>query len=193
MTKKPILFLGYGKEETSLISTILNKGRSIVQTDKKHSWTDEYDLIVSFGYRHIISKEQIANSKAPMINLHISYLPWNRGAHPNFWSHYENTPSGVTIHEIDNGIDTGNIIYQRCVVFKEWENTFTSTNKRLINEIEYLFIENIDAILEKRWKSKKQHKNGTSHKVRDLPASFRGWNSNIKEEVNRLKYITRNK
>ena len=25
-----------------------------------------------------------------MINLHISYLPYNRGAHPNFWSWVKN-------------------------------------------------------------------------------------------------------
>ena len=38
--------------------------------------------------------------------MHISYLPFNRGAHPNYWSFKDNSPKGVTIHFIDNGIDT---------------------------------------------------------------------------------------
>ncbi|MCL0081308.1 hypothetical protein M1N64_03665 [Peptococcaceae bacterium] len=41
------------------------------------------------------------------INLHISFLPWNRGADPNFWSFIENAPVGVSIHYLDEGIDTG--------------------------------------------------------------------------------------
>ena len=48
-----------------------------------------YDLIISFGYKHIIKKEVISNSNIPIINLHISYLPWNKGAHLNFWSFNE--------------------------------------------------------------------------------------------------------
>jgi hypothetical protein len=76
-----------------------------------------YDLIISFGYRHIISKEIIKSVNCPIINLHISYLPYNRGAHPNFWSFYDKTPSGVTIHLVNEGIDTGPIIYQRHIIF----------------------------------------------------------------------------
>ena len=43
--------------------------------------------------------------KRPIVNLHISYLPFNRGSHPNYWSFVENTPKGVSIHEIDEQIE----------------------------------------------------------------------------------------
>lgn len=46
------------------------------------------------------------------MNLHISYLPWNKGADPNFWSCIDGTPAGVTLHHIDAGVDTGDIIAQ---------------------------------------------------------------------------------
>ena len=36
-------------------------------------------------------------NKGKIINLHISFLPFNRGYYPNLWSHQEGTPSGVTI------------------------------------------------------------------------------------------------
>ena len=184
-----ILFLGYSKKDTSLISRIEKKGRIVIQSSEKISWEDEFDLIICFGYRHIIKKEQVCKSSAPIINLHVSYLPWNKGAHPNFWSHYDCTPSGVTIHEIDSGIDTGNIIYQRYVNFKDNEDTFALTYKRLIFEIEDLFNKNIDSILSKNWKSKPQRRVGSTHKVADLPSLFKGWDSNIKDEIARLDEV----
>lgn len=187
------MFLGYGSEDTSLIGSIKNKGRTVIHSSEKISWLDEFDLVISFGYRHIIRQAQIYNSSAPIVNLHASYLPWNKGAHPNFWSHFECTPSGVTIHEVDAEIDTGNIIYQRYVNFEESEDTFSLTYKRLLIEMEALFDENIDTILSKRWKSRPQRRDGTTHKVKDLPLSFSGWNSNIEKEIARLDYSLLNK
>ena len=53
-----------------------------------------------------------------MINLHISYLPYNKGAHPNFWSWVKNTPKGVSIHLISEKIDAGDIIFQKKLIFQ---------------------------------------------------------------------------
>ncbi len=50
-----------------------------------------------------------------VVNVHPAYLPYNRGQYPNVWSIIEGTPSGVTIHYIDEGIDTGDIIAQEEV------------------------------------------------------------------------------
>jgi methionyl-tRNA formyltransferase len=55
------------------------------------------DFILSFGLRKIISENIIKKLKKPIFNIHLSYLPFNRGAHPNFWSFIENTPAGVSI------------------------------------------------------------------------------------------------
>ena len=44
------------------------------------------DWIVSYGYKHIIRADVLALVSGRVINLHISYLPWNRGYHPNVWS-----------------------------------------------------------------------------------------------------------
>ena len=63
----------------------------------------------------LLKKRVLNNIIIPIVNLHISYLPWNRGAHPNFWSFFDATPTGVSIHLIDKGIDTGPIIVQKKV------------------------------------------------------------------------------
>lgn len=82
-----------------------------------HDWSPEF--VVSHGYRHMLKGSVLELIQPNAINLHISYLPWNRGADPNVWSFIEGTPKGVTIHYIDEGIDTGDIISQVEVSFKD--------------------------------------------------------------------------
>ena len=117
---RKILFLGYNHEQTSLIDKIkfYKKEWHIKQTNKKINLitAKKFESIISFGYRHVIDKHIIDNLGYPIINLHISFLPYNRGTHPNFWSFAENTPSGVSIHETDYGVDTGRIIYQKKLI-----------------------------------------------------------------------------
>lgn len=79
-----------------------------------HMWP-ESDFIVSFGYRHIIPEPYLTEYEDRLINIHISMLPWNRGSDPNFWSWFDHTPKGVSVHLVDAGIDTGDIIQQMSV------------------------------------------------------------------------------
>jgi methionyl-tRNA formyltransferase len=143
-------------------------------------------LAISYGYRHILKKSIIESSDAPIINLHISYLPWNRGAHPNFWSFFDCTPSGVSIHLVDEGVDTGPILYQRYVNFSRDQVTFSQTYNQLILEIELLFKENLREIISGTYNPIPQRRKGTYHKAADLPSDFSGWDSNIQDEVRRL-------
>ena len=188
---KKILFLGYDKEKTQIINSLILKNCYIDFSNKKISSLKSYDLIICFGYKFILDKELINNIQCPILNLHISYLPYNRGAHPNFWSFFENTPSGITIHLIDEGLDTGPIIYQKKINFDKGEKTFADTYLRLIREIENMFIYNLDNILKGKWLAKPQLGTGTYHKLVDLPSEFSGWNSEVKKEINRLKKITK--
>lgn len=181
-----ILFLGYAPDQTSLISELAEANCEIWHTDKIIESTEGFELIVSYGYRHILKKDVINSSSAPIINLHISYLPWNRGAHPNFWSFFDSTPSGVSIHLIDEGVDTGPIIYQRYVNFTKNESSFSKTYERLVTEIELLFKENIEEIISLGFTAVPQRRRGTYHRVSDLPIDFAGWDSEIQTEVVRL-------
>ncbi|MDA2936701.1 hypothetical protein MYX75_00340 [Acidobacteria bacterium AH-259-A15] len=48
-----------------------------------------------------------------MINVHHEILPQFRGATRMIWQIYEGSmETGYAIHQIDRGIDTGNILYQ---------------------------------------------------------------------------------
>lgn len=106
---------------------------------EKSEILDMVDFIVSFGYRYLIPAEIINMFKRRTVNLHISYLPWNRGADPNFWSIVEDTKKGVTIHYVDENLDTGDIIVQKEVALEN-SDTLRTSYERLIKEIEELFI-----------------------------------------------------
>ncbi len=183
-----ILFLGYNENKTTLIEKVARLGVEVWQTEENIKSLENFDMAVSYGYKHIL-KPNVIRQSIPIINLHIGYLPYNRGAHPNFWAFYENTPSGVTIHIIDEEIDSGDIIYQKYVTFLKSEITFAQTYQRLIKEIEKLFFENVENILLKKYTPKKQRGRGTLHKLADLPEEFAGWDSVIADELKRIKKL----
>lgn len=185
--KKKVLFLGYNEKQTKIISILINRNCSVDHTNKKVNIINGYDFVICYGYRYILNQNIIKNFNCPIFNLHISYLPYNRGAHPNFWSFYDNTPAGVTIHLIDEGIDTGPIVCQKYVNFKNKDDTFSKTYIVLKKEIENLFLEQVDNLLNDEWEPKKQNGVGSHHFKKDLPSNFSGWNSIIKEEIAKLK------
>lgn len=185
-SKAKILFLGYAPHETSLFDELIKAGCEVWHTGGKIQSTIGYDLVISYGYRYILRKEIIDSSSVPIVNLHISYLPWNRGAHPNFWSFYDCTPSGVTIHLIDDGIDTGPILFQRYVNFGPLETTFADTYYRLKIEIEELFREHLEVIVSRNFLAIPQRRKGSFHLASDLPEDFQGWHCDIQTEINRL-------
>ena len=185
---KKILFLGYDESKTKIISMIREKNYIVEHSCKQKFNTENIDLIVSFGYKFIIPEMVINSTKADFINLHISYLPWNKGAHPNFWSFYDETPKGVTIHLMNKGIDTGDIIFQKEIKFNKTETTFVKTYFRLIKEIEDLFLEKFEDILDRNYiKIPQKNGEGTFHYKADLPYGFNNWDSNIKDELKLLK------
>lgn len=164
-----ILFLGPPNEK---LATILKEdGHQILEkessVDVRFLKENYIDFVVSYGYRHIIKSNVLNHMKDRIINLHISYLPWNRGADPNLWSFLEDTPKGVSIHYIDEGIDTGDIISQKLVEFDTKTETLRTTYNKLSEEILILFQETWPLIVKKQIIIKKQIGNGTFHKLSD--------------------------
>ena len=105
--------------------------------------------------------------KQNALNCHISYLPWNKGAHPNFWSFHDNTKKGISIHILDEGVDTGDIIFQKKILFSNKDTLYT-THKKLNREMENYLIKKLPLIFKKKYKVKKQNKVGSFHKKKDI-------------------------
>ncbi len=126
------------------------------------------DIVISYNYKYIIGRELIEYMKGRMINLHISLLPWNRGANPNFWSFMDDTPKGVTIHQINAGLDKGKILCQRECFFDAKKETFLSTYDKLNEAIVTLFQENCEDIIGGRIAPIEQPPGGSYHSVKEF-------------------------
>jgi methionyl-tRNA formyltransferase len=192
MKIKKCLFLGYNQKQTSIIK-FLKKNNFIVNNFKnipKLIYFKQSDLIVSFGFRKLINKKILSTITCPIVNIHLSYLPYNRGAHPNFWSFIEKTFSGVTIHEIDSGIDTGRIILRKKIKFNInniKSNTFKKTYNFLFKKAEELFKRNFEYIVSGKYNYILRRGNGTFHNKKDLPKFIKKWNINIKKTIAKYK------
>lgn len=141
------------------------------------------DLLVSYNYRYIVPESIIRVMKEKAVNLHISLLPWNRGSSPNFWSFIENSPKGVTIHRLAEGLDTGDIIFQKELYFDEKQETFKSTYEALQQEITTLFKENFYNIVGGKCTMRPQEGAGSYHTMQDMKSFLSGknfsWDMNI--------------
>jgi methionyl-tRNA formyltransferase len=124
------------------------------------------DFVISYCYRSIIPEEVLDILPNRFINLHTSYLPFNRGADPNLWSIADGTPSGVSIHLIDKGVDTGPIIAQEEVIFSD-EETLNSSYNLLHIRIQDLFKRTWPKIKEGNYPLISQSSKGTYHSIRD--------------------------
>jgi methionyl-tRNA formyltransferase len=148
------------------------------------------DFAVSYRYRHIIRRPIIEYLKGNIINLHISLLPWNRGADPNLWSFLDNTPKGITIHYIDDGIDTGDIIVQKELFFDEDIETLATSYKALNHQIIELFNKQWLSIISGKTPRYRQPQSGTYHQARDKKP-FEGllndlsWNTPVKQLISK--------
>jgi methionyl-tRNA formyltransferase len=179
-----VLFLG--PSDSAIFDFLKSAESHVVQTMEPldHAFLDlqSPDLLISHGYRHIIKPSVLDRFPRRAVNLHISYLPWNRGADPNLWSFIENTPKGVSIHYLDAGIDTGDIIAQKLVDIGAGE-TLRTTYARLQAEIAQLFAEHWSRICAGTCHAVKQTEAGSFHRVADhkkvAHVLTKGWDTPI--------------
>jgi methionyl-tRNA formyltransferase len=128
------------------------------------------DLALSVFFGYLLRPDFLAAFRGNVLNLHPALLPYNRGAHPNVWSIIDGTPAGATLHYVDPGIDTGDIVAQAEVPVAA-----TDTAATLYAKLEAASLD----LLAATWpairagtapRTPQLATTGTSHKVRDLAA-----------------------
>jgi folate-dependent phosphoribosylglycinamide formyltransferase PurN len=85
-----------------------------------------FDLIVMAAFTRILKRPLIQAPRLGCVNVHPSLLPRYRGPSPYYWvlANREAT-SGITVHSVDEGIDTGNVILQRALALRPGETERT--------------------------------------------------------------------
>jgi methionyl-tRNA formyltransferase len=110
-----------------------------------HQLIDKYSLIISMHCKQIFPSDLVNNVRC--INFHPGYNPYNRGFFPHVFSMINGLPAGITIHEIDEQIDHGPIIYQERIFINEFETSKNVYDRILAREVE-LFSEYIEKIID---------------------------------------------
>ncbi len=123
-------------------------------------------LSILFGY--ILKPALLDIFPKRCLNLHPALLPYNRGSYPNVWSIIENTPAGATLHYVDTGIDTGDILTRKEIAVEAFD-----TGKSLYGKLELVCLD----LFKESWEDFKKGKlkplpqsseEGTHHRVKEV-------------------------
>ncbi|RKD21087.1 phosphoribosylglycinamide formyltransferase [Ammoniphilus oxalaticus] len=112
----------------------------------RHLREREVELIVLAGYMRLIGEALLAEYEGKMINLHPSLLPAFPGKDAIEQAFdYGVKITGVTVHYVDAGMDTGPIIEQRTVVV-EAEDTLDTLAQKIHQQEHQLLPEVIEKV-----------------------------------------------
>ncbi|MCQ3930995.1 MAG: hypothetical protein DPW16_11105 [Chloroflexi bacterium] len=128
----------------------------------------ELDYIICIHFPYVIPKSILDIPRYGVLNLHPAYLPYNRGWHTPSWALLDQTPIGATLHFMDAGIDSGDVVYQRQLLPSSGD-----TAHSLYSKLKHLEFE----VFKEIWPSiavgnyqriPQRHEEGTVHKRAEL-------------------------
>lgn len=99
-----------------------------INSEEFLGWMNGYecDLFVSMSFNQIFRSGLINLPPLKTINCHAGKLPFYRGRNILNWALINDEKEfGITVHYIDDGIDTGDIIIQRCYPITDEDNYAT--------------------------------------------------------------------
>lgn len=106
----------------------------------------EADIFVVAAFGQILSEEILHMPKYGAVNIHASLLPKYRGAAPIQWVILEGeTETGVTIMQMDKGLDTGDMLLKTIVPIEK-EETGETLHDKLAMAGSRLIVEALTAI-----------------------------------------------
>ncbi len=124
-----IMEIAKKSNHTFLIQPALNSSYYGLFLEKFLSFN--IDFIFCKSYSMILRSDLLSSVNYNAINFHASLLPANRGPNPVNWAIIKGeTKTGITLHYMDDGLDSGDIIAQ-----KEIEISFDDTWVTLLNKI----------------------------------------------------------
>lgn len=165
------------KEINSIYNTVKKSEIPVRVFDSEDSIVEKLnegvDLGVMAWWPKILKKPLLNYPRLGFVNTHPSLLPYNRGKHYNFWALVEQVPFGVTLHCVDQGIDTGNIIAQSKLSY-DWCDTGQTLYKKAQNAMVELFRKTYPLMRTGQFESTPQSKTiGSFHHSSELDLASR--------------------
>jgi len=158
--------------------------------DKIESY--ECDLFVSMSFNQIFKKTIINMPRLKTINCHAGKLPFYRGRNILNWALINDEKEfGVTIHYMDKGIDTGDIILQKTFPILEMDD-YSTLLERAYKECASLLFQSIKEIKKGNVERKAQqsiHPVGSYCSARRKGDEILDWNQSSREIFNFIRSI----
>lgn len=150
------------------------------------------DLFVSMSFNQIFKKEIINLPKLKTINCHAGKLPFYRGRNILNWALINDEKDfGITVHYIDEGIDTGDIILQRVYPIKE-DDTYNTLLDVAYIECANILFDAIKLIQNNQVETVKQesiHPIGFYCGKRGIGDEIINWHQNSRDVYNFIRSI----
>lgn len=152
------------------------------------------DLFVSMSFNQIFHKELINIPPRKTINCHAGKLPFYRGRNILNWALINDEKEfGITVHYVDEGIDTGDIILQRCYPITDDDNYSTLLDRayegcatNLYDAIKIVQSNNVQRLVQKNI-----HPLGFYCSARSEGDERLNWNQNSRDVFNFVRAICR--
>lgn len=114
------------------------------------------DVVLLIHFNRLVHLPFIKIPKMGCINIHPSLLPQYRGRHPQYWAVINGEEkTGISIHFVDEGIDTGDIIFQKEIAITS-QMYIADIQQMLLNEYGSCMLNALTRIQDKQFKPKKQ-------------------------------------
>lgn len=137
--------------------------RSLIKVAKENSiaiktldevYETKIDLFLSLEFDQIVKPEKLKTDN--IYNIHFSELPKYKGMYTSVWPIlFADSKSGVTLHKIDRGIDTGDIIAQKVFELSEKDRS-QDCYRKYIDNSKFLLSEWFTKIINNQIEPKKQ-------------------------------------
>lgn len=148
------------------------------------------DIFVSMSFNQIFKSEIINLPRLKTINCHAGKLPFYRGRNILNWALINDEKDfGITVHYMDSGIDTGDIILQKCYPISD-DDDYASLLEVAHTQCAELLYEALCEIYNGSAKRTKQEGIGFYCSKREMGDEIIDWNSTSREIFNFVRAIS---
>jgi len=118
-------------------------------------------LLLSLEFDKLLRPARFASRR--LFNIHFSYLPKYKGMYTSIWPILnDESGSGVTLHHIDRGIDTGDVVAQKAFALTS-DNTSRELYFKYSQAAYEILLENFEDLLHDRQFARPQSATGSTY------------------------------
>ena len=150
------------------------------------------DLILSVAYDQILRPPVLALPSLGCLNVHAGKLPRYRGRNVVNWAIINGeTEIGVTVHHMDEGIDTGDIVLQRTLPIG-WTDDYATVLARVVEAVPEIAARAVaDVVGGRGGRQPQDHALGTYFGGRGPGDEWLDWGASSRDLHNKVRAITR--